>query len=290
MIQKIYALIREQSTRLSVMELCSVYGVSRSGYYKWLRRGNQPNRYERSQGILDHYVRDIHAHFPSMGYRQVRDTLLLQTGWKLCDLSVWQSMRRLGIKGYMRKSRYAGSPGHERKDIPNLLNRQFYADKPLRKVVSDITYIKHRGRWFYLVCFLDLFNNEIVSWQLSQSFDNTFVVQAARALLEKAKCTGSPVLLHSDQGNQYISAGYQALLREYNAVQSMSRAGTPRDNAVIESFFGRFKDVLRFQFRYWLAADLNTVIADAIHYFNCICPLRKLGGKPPVQFKIEQVA
>lgn len=272
------------------MELCNLYEVSRSGYYKWLRRSGQPNRYERSQGILDHYVRDIHAHFPSMGYRQVRDTLLLQTGWKLCDLSVWQSMRRLGIKGYMRKSRYAGSPGHERKDIPNLLNRQFYADKPLRKVVSDITYIKHRGQWFYLVCFLDLFNNEIVSWQLSQSFDNTFVIQAARHLLEKAKCTGSPVLLHSDQGNQYISAGYQALLREYNAVQSMSRAGAPRDNAVIESFFGRFKDVLRFQFRYWLAGDLNAVITDTIHFFNCIRPIRKLNGKPPVQFRIEQVA
>ena len=135
-----------------------------------------------------------------------------------------------------------------------------------------------------------MFNNEIVEWQLSESFDNLFVIQSAKRLLEKAKCTGYPILLHSDQGNQYTSAGHQALLREYNAVQSMSRAGTPRDNAVMESFFGRFQDVLCFQYPYWTHDDLHSVIDDAIHYFNVIRPVRKLNGKPPVQFKIEQVA
>lgn len=288
--QQIYALIREQYESHSVAELCELYDVSRSGYYKWCKRNGQPNRYEKTQEILDDHVQDIHAHYPSMGYRQVRDTLLLQTGWKVCDLSVWRSMKRLGIRGYVRKSRNPSLSGNERKDIPNIRNRQFYADEPLQKVVSDITYIRHKGQWFYLVCFLDLFNNEIVSWRLSKSFDNLFVMQAAKELLEKAKYTGVPILLHSDQGNQYISAGYQALLKEYNAIQSMSRAGTPRDNAVIESFFGRFKDVLRFQFRYWQTDDLQHVISEAICYFNEIRPVRKLNGKPPVQFRIEQVA
>lgn len=263
-------------------------GVSRSGYYKWLARGNRPNRYEKSQRDLDQLVRDIHAHYPSMGYRQIRDTLLLQTGWKVCDISVWQSMRRLGIKGYVRRGKFRTKSGKEHEFVPNILSREFCSDLPLKKVCSDITYIKHKGQWFYLVCFLDLFNNEIVEWQLSKSFDNTFVLQAARRLLEKAKCTGCPILLHSDQGNQYISTGYQTLLKKYGAIQSMSRAGNPRDNAVIESFFGRFKDVLRFQFHYWLADDLSSVITDAIAYFNTIRPLRKLSGKPPVQFRIEQ--
>lgn len=199
-------------------------------------------------------------------------------------------MKRIGIKGYVRKGRYPAAPGHEHQDIPNVLCRQFLAESPLQKVASDITYIKYRGQWFYLVCFLDLFNNEIVEWELSSSFDNTFVIHSAERLLEKAKCTGTPILLHSDQGNQYISAGYRALLRKYDAIQSMSRAGTPRDNAVIESFFGRFKDVLRSQFHYWKADDLNSVISDAVHYFNVIRPVRKLNGKPPVQFRIEQVA
>ena len=129
-----------------------------------------------------------------------------------------------------------------------------------------------------------------MEWQLSDSFDNLFVIQSAKRLLEKAKCTGYPILLHSDQGNQYTSAGYQALLRESIAVQSMSRAGTPRDTAVMDSFFGRFKDVLRFQFSYWEWDDLNLVIEHAIHYFNYERPLRKLNGKPPVHFRMEQMA
>ena len=266
----------------SIKELCELYTVSRSGYYKWLSRNGQPNRYENTQRQLDEYVKDIHAHYPSMGYRQIWDALHLQTGWKVYDMSVWRSMRRLHLHGYIRKRRYPSRPGNEHEIHPNLLNRQFHASKPLQKVTSDITYIKYGGRWFYLVCYLDLFNNEI--------FDNLFVIQSAKRLLEKAKCTGSPILLHSDQGNQYTSAGYRALLREYNVLQSMSRAGTPRDNAVMESFFGRFKDVLRFQFRYWERNDLRSVISEAIYYFNSIRPVRKLNGKTPVQFRIEQVS
>lgn len=272
------------------MELCKLYKVSRSGYYKWLERSGQPNRYEKAQKQSDGYVKDIHAHYPSMGYRQVRDLLQCTVGQRVCDLSVWRSMRRLHIHGYIRKSQYPSRPGSEHDIHPNFLNREFHASKPLQKVASDITYIKYRGAWFYLVCYLDLFNNEIVEWQLSDSFDNLFVIRSAKRLLEKAKCTGYPLLLHSDQGNQYTSAGYQALLREYNAIQSMSRAGTPRDNAVIESFFGRFKDVLRFQYRYWEHDNLTAVISDAITYFNSVRPVRKLKGKPPVQFRIEQVA
>lgn len=289
MIQQIYTLLHRQTEKHSIKELCKLYEVSRSGYYKWLRRNGQANRYEKAQKQLDEYVKDIHTHYPSMGYRQIRDTLLLQTGWAVCDLSVWRSMRRLHLHGYIRKSKYPAQSGNENDLHPNLLNREFHAAKPLQKVTSDITYIKHGGKWFYLVCYLDLFNNEIVEWQLSDSFDNHFVIQSAKRLLEKAKCTGCPILLHSDQGNQYTSAGYQALLREYNAIQSMSRAGTPRDNAVMESFFGRFKDVLRFEYRYWERDDLTTVISDVISYFNNVRPLRKLNGKPPVLFRIQQV-
>jgi len=272
------------------MELCRLYGVSRSGYYKWQKRNGKPNRYERSQNILDDYVKDIHVHYPSMGYRQIRDILLLQTGWQVCDVSVWKSMKRLNIKGYFRKSKYYHLQRSENEVYPNLLNRAFNAELPLQKVVSDITYIKYKGRWLFLVCYLDLFNNEIVEWELSDNFDSSFVIRCAKRLLEKAKCTGYPILLHSDQGNQYKSSGYCSLLKEYNVIQSMSRSGTPRDNAVIESFIGRFKDVLRFQFRYWKADDLNSVISETIHYFNCIRPIRKLNGKPPVLFRVERVA
>lgn len=264
--------------------------MSRSGYYKWVKRNGELNRYEKQQDILDAYVIDIHKHFPMMGYRQIRDTLLLQTGWKVCDISILKSMRRLQIRGYSRRRKFIPTAGMQHHIYPNLLNREFYSDKPFQKVVTDITYIKHKGKWYYFSCFLDLYNNEILEWELSESFNNFLVINPAKRLLGKQKSTEHPVLFHSDQGVQYASTGYSILLKQYGILQSMSRAGTPRDNAVMESFFGRFKDTLRIHFRYWEHDNLLDVIQQAVYYFNNVRPVRKLYGKPPAQFRIEQVA
>lgn len=273
-----------------MLELCEIYGVSKSGYYRWLKRNGTMNRYEQTQQILDCHVEDIHAHYPTMGYRQIRDTLLLQTGWIVCDLSVWKSMRRLGIQGFIRKNKNSVPTGTEHYLFPNILNRKFSSDMPLEKVVTDVTYLKHKGKWYYWACYLDLYNNEILEWELSDTFDNFLVINPAKRLLEKTKSTKHPILLHSDQGVQYSSAGFRNLLQEYNVTQSMSRAGTPHDNAVMESFWGRFKDVLHCHFRYWEQDDLKLVVSLALHYFNNVRPIRKLNGKPPVQYRIELAA
>ena len=270
--------------------MCEVYEVSRSGYYKWLNRRGTINRYEQQQQELDYYVADVHFHYPSQGYRSIADTLLNQYGWVVSDISVLKSMQRLGIKGFVRKKKCAASTGDEHNRFPNVLKRNFQSEKPMQKIVTDVTYIKNKGKWYYLACYLDLFNNEIVDWELSDTFDNFLVMKPAKRILEKAKSTGTPILLHSDQGVQYSSAGYCNLLKSYNTIQSMSRAGTPRDNAVMESFFGRFKDVMSSHFQYWKCDDIRKVVADTIYYFNYIRPVRKLKRKPPVQFRLEQAA
>lgn len=290
MTQQIYTCIKIENKDHSIKELCCIYGVCRSGYYKWLNRNSSLNSYEKSWQELDKFVLDIHSHYPSVGYRTIRDFLLLQTGWRVCDISVWKSMKRLGVKGYSRKNKCPSPNGKEHQRFSNILNREFSSDKPVQKIVTDVTYIKHQGKWYYLACYLDLFNREILEFELSDTFDNFLVMKPAKRILEKAKSTGTSILLHSDQGVQYSSAGYCNLLKEYNVIQSMSRAGTPRDNAVIESFFGRFKDVLRSHFKYWKCEDLSQVVSEAIHYFNNIKPIRKLNGKPPVQYRIELAA
>ena len=267
-----------------------MYEVSRSGYYKWLKRRDSLNCYELQQQELDYYVADIHSHYPSQGYRTITDTLLNMYGWIVSDISVWQSMKRLGIHGYVRKQKKPQAGGLEHDRFANILNRNFHAEKPMQKVVTDVTYIMHRGKWHYFACYLDLFNNEILDYELSDTFDNFLVMKPAKRILEKAKSTETQILLHSDQGVQYSSAGYCNLLKSYNAIQSMSRAGNPRDNAVIESFFGRFKDVLRSHFRYWTCDDLKKVIDETVYYFNYIKPIRKLKRKPPVQYRLEQAA
>ena len=270
--------------------MCEVYEVSRSGYYKWLKRKGTLNRYEKQQQELDYYVADIHSHYPSQGYRTINDTLFNEYGWILSDMSVWKSMKRLGIKGYVRKQKSPATTGAEHNRFPNILNREFNSDKPMQKVVTDVTYIKYRNKWYYLALYLDLFNNEILDWELSDTFDNFLVMKPAKRILEKAKSTEAQILFHSDQGVQYSSAGYCNLLKSNNAFQSMSRAGTPRDNAVIESFFGRFKDVMSSHFQYWKCDDLQKVVEQTIHYFNYIKPIRKLNRKTPVQYRIELAA
>ena len=290
MIQQLYKQIETKSSSHSILELCKLYGVSRSGYYKWKNRAGTLNQYEQQQKELDIRVQDIHNHYPMMGYRQIRDSLLLCTGWKVCDISVWRSMKRLRIRGYTRRPKPIPTQGLEHHIHPNVLNREFYTDKPFEKIATDITYIKHKEKWYYLSCFLDLYNNEILEWELSDTPDTLLVIRPAKRLLEKKTRTEHPILLHSDQGVQYVSSGYSALLKEYGITQSMSRAGTPRDNAVIESFFGKFKDTLRFHFRYFEQDNLHEVISQAVHYFNHIRPIRKLNGKPPVPFRLELTA
>lgn len=103
-----YAEIQKQTDKHSVSELCEIYGVSRSGYYKWLKRAGQLNRYEKTHKILDSYVLDIHSHHPMMGYRQIRDKLYLEFGWIVSDPTVWKSMKRLRIHGYTRQQESYG--------------------------------------------------------------------------------------------------------------------------------------------------------------------------------------
>ena len=291
MIRQMYAEIQKQTGRHSVRELCSIYGVSRSGYYKWLKRAGQVNRYEKTHEILDRYVSDIHAHHPMMGCRQIRDKLRIEFGWSVSDPTVWKSMRRLKIHGYTRRQKTAAAGSNmEHIRYSNVLNRNFKAEKPMQKIVTDVTYIKHNGKCHYLADYLDLFNNEIVEWELSDAFDNFLVMRPAERLLKRQMSTEHQVLLHSGQGVQYSSAGYCSLLKEYNVIQSMSRAGNPRGNAVMESFWGRFKDALRKHFCYWEHDDLRATIERAIYYFNNERPVRKLKGKPPVLFRTELVA
>lgn len=103
MIREMYAEIQKQTDKHSVSELCEIYGVSRSGYYKWLKRAGQLNRYEKTHKILDSYVLDVHSHHPMMGYRQIRDKLYLEFGWIVSDPTVWKSMKRLRIHGCTRR-------------------------------------------------------------------------------------------------------------------------------------------------------------------------------------------
>ena len=139
MIQEMYAEIHTQANKHSVSELCGIYGVSRSGYYKWLKRDGRLNRYEKTNQILDNYVLDIHNHHPMMGYRQIRDKLCLEFGWIVSDPTIWKSMKRSGINGYSPSRKVPVAAGTKHTRYGNVLNRNFKSERPLEKIVTDVT-------------------------------------------------------------------------------------------------------------------------------------------------------
>jgi Transposase and inactivated derivatives len=284
--QYYYSQIQKLQSKFAVNWLCEMFQVSRSGYYKWLNRGDTLNCYQRTQIYLDELVMKIHTQHPTSGYRAINARIRQTTGWVICNLSVLKSMQRLHIRAKGRKNRYTGNRELENERFPNILNRQFTALQAMQKVVTDITQFRYRNTNYHFVCFLDLFNNEILEWNVSKTETMDLILPPLRRLLkQKKKSTENLMLLHSDQGFQYSSAGYVSLLKQYNVIQSMSRAGTPRDNAVIESIFGWFKDFLRVEYLHDSSENIVSLLTKAVHEFNFFRPSHKLNYLSPVQFR-----
>ena len=275
--------------KFSVEWLCELFGVSRSGYYKWRKRGETLNQYQLSQQLLDEEISILHNEHPSSGYRALNARLRMKTGWIVCNLSVLRSMQRLHIRAKTRKTRPAPTVGTENIRFPNILNRRFGAEQPLSRIVTDITQFRYHKQVYHFICYLDLYNNEILEWNVRTDETMQLVLPPLRRLLKRKRMSNDcPMLLHSDQGSQYSSAGYHSLLKLYNVTQSMSRAGTPHDNAVMESIFGWFKEFLRAEYLSRSDEPIHQLLEKAVFEFNHFRPSYKLHYKSPVQFRIEQ--
>lgn len=279
--------IAELRRRYAVSLLCQLFGVSRSGYYKWMRRRGTLNRYQVSQQILDSYIGTLHKAHPSFGYRALNSRLQAETGWVVSNISVLRSMRRLSIQAKLRRNHRRPTTGEPHAVFPNILNRRFHPDRPLSSVVTDITHFMYHGTKYAFICFLDLFNNEILEWNVGTKESMDFILPPLKRLLSRERPSDAQLILHSDQGTQFASASYSYLLEQNNVIQSMSRVATPRDNAVIESVFGWFKEFLRSDYFPGATMPIQDLLERAVHDFNHSRPSHKLNYKTPVQFKIE---
>jgi len=148
-------------------------------------------------------------------------------------------MHQMGLRSVWvkPKSRTAVHPDFS-KDLHNVLRRRFNPERPNAVWCTDITYIWIGNRFVYLTSIMDLFSRKIISWKLSQSMDVRFVIEAVEKAREKRKIT-EPLIIHSDRGSQYLSKAYMEATKKMT--RSYSRAGTPYDNACIESFHALIK-------------------------------------------------
>lgn len=210
--------------------------LKRSTYY-YLASHERPDRYSDVRPL----VREAFARTPNgMGYRQVRLILRNEQGLAISGKTVLRLMREEGCICRIRRRRYNSYKGEVGKAAGNILNREFGADAPLEKLVTDVTEFKVAGKKAYLSPVMDLYNNEILAWSITQSPNMAQVDEMMERL--EPRLGGAKPLLHSDQGWQYRQRSYQIRLERLGITQSMSRKATCLDNACMEGFFGHLKD------------------------------------------------
>lgn len=221
------------------------------------------------------------------GYRRIT-AALRQTGESVNHKKVQRLMQTLGLKSLVRPKKYRSYRGQQA-SVPNILARQFQAQEPNQKWVTDVTEFNVRGEKLYLSPVLDLYNGEIVSYAMQQRPHFSLVGTMLKKALAKLSGEDAP-LLHSDQGWQYQMPAYQRQLAARGLTQSMSRKGNCLDNAAMESFFGTLKSEFFYLNRFESIEQLQAGIREYIHYYNHARIRTKLKGLSPVHYRNQALA
>lgn len=256
--------------------------MARSTFYYYLKQSSSSDKHASLRLKI---VSIYHKHKGRYGYRRITATLK-QAGYRVNHKTVLKIMNESDLKCLIRIKKYKSYKGQQGKIAKNLLKRNFKAVKPYQKWVTDVTEFSVAGRKLYLSPILDLFNGEIVSYNLSErpSLSQTM------DMLEKAwpkLPSKTKLILHSDQGWQYQMNQYQIELRGKRIRQSMSRKGNCLDNATMESFFSTLKSELFYLKKFDSVQKLKKEIIDYIDYYNNDRIKLKLKGLSPVNYRTQ---
>lgn len=261
--------------------------VNRSGYYKWKKRQiNKPEWIKRREDNLK-LIQEVHDKHKSHGYRWISAYLKLKYGLILKPNYVHVCCKYAGIKSQAPRIKYR-KPKEEKLEFPNLIQGNWNASRPHEIIVSDMTIFWHKGIHYELTLYLDTFNNEILSYKLSsREGDPRTYHDGLKEIINliKKEQTDQVTILHTDQGSVYSSRSYNELLTNINMKHSMSRAGTPTDNPIMESLNGWMKDEMFYDFDLKHCDDINKFIKAYIHWFNHERPAYALQYKTPYQYK-----
>jgi len=285
--QRKFEVIQEMPQKIyPVRLLCEIAKVSRSGYYKWLKRLTVPSEKQLDDEELKLKILECHRQLKGIyGYRRVRVWLKRTYKLQINHKRVQRLMRALGIQAVIRKKR----PYYLRREVnvysDNHLNRDFHASKPNEKWVTDITYLTFNGQRLYLSVIKDLYNNEIVSYHISRRNDLKLVIETLKKAKKKRNLKG--VLLHSDQGHQYTSRHYSFLLAKYQMKSSMSRRGNCWDNACMENFFSHLKVECFYLETFKSSEAVKQSIKRYINFYNHQRFQKKLNNLSPYEYRTQ---
>lgn len=254
--------IYRRKEEYSISEMCNFFEVSRSGYYAYVSRMDKPAK----DLPLANKIKECQDKCgKTYGYRRVW-IWLERDGIHHNPKTVLRVMQKYNLLSVVRRKKYRkyGAALHK---YPNLLNRNFHAERPNQKWVTDISYI-HTGQGvLYLSIIRDLFDNSIVAYKTGTSQDVNLVLNTIKAAKKKEKITAK-LQLHSDQGFQYTSNPYFKLTQLYGITPSMSRRGNPYDNALAENFFSILKTECIYRSKLNSFAEARCLIDDYIYFYN----------------------
>ena len=276
----------ELSGDYPVKRICRVMGVNRSGFYKWKDRINNPSEKMISRANNINLFRKYHELYPSHGYRWLNAKIRLDTGALMSDVYAHKCCKYVGIVSVSKHYKYR-KPGDDKKVYPNLLMAGLNINGPYECIVSDMTAFYLDGIYFELTLYMDLWNNEILSHSLSSKRgDRMTYINGIKDVIEiKKEHPDLKMVLHTDQGSVYSSKEFNELLPAYNIIHSMSRAGTPTDNAAMESINGLIKAEMFADFHLTCKEKIIEEIDEYIQFFNERRPAYYLKYMTPKQYK-----
>jgi len=282
-----YQFIAQHQQEFPVRRMCRVLDVSESGYYAWKHR--EPSQRTLADEQLATRIHEAHeASHHIYGSRRIHAEVLEQGG--TCGRKrVVRLMRQLGICSRLRRRRIKTTDSRRADPVAeNLLGRDFTAEMPNSKWVTDITGVWTGEGWLYLAVVLDLFSRCVVGWAMGAHRNTDLVEQAILMALMHRHPQGD-LLHHSDRGSQYTSASYQALLAQVGIRVSMSRKGNCYDNAVMESFFGSLKGEWTDQRTYHNYQEARQSIFEYIEvFYNRQRRHSSLGYLSPVMYEQQK--
>lgn len=266
--------------------MCNVLNVSSSGYYYWCK--HPVGARQKKQNHLEDHIRRVHTQSQGRyGSPRIAEELHEQ-GVKASRNRIARIMQKVGIRSIIYK-KYRVQTTDSNHDYPvakNLLNREFIADKPGQKWVSDITYIPTQEGWLYLTVILDLADRKVIGWAMSEGLKAVATSVAAWRMALKNRAIDGKLMFHSDRGVQYACTEFRNGLKDLPVTQSMSRRGNCWDNAVAESFFKTLKSELVNHAHFATRAAAQLAIFEYIEgWYNHRRKHSTLGYRTPIQQK-----
>ena len=268
--------------RKNIKRTAKLLDISRSSYYTYKNRKISKRSLEEQ--MLKEEIREIWLlNEKKYGSPKIQGELR-KKGMKVSERRIQKLMKEMGIKSVVtQKYKYKASVPTDQEGLENKLNRDFKSTKSYEKIVGDITYIRTKDKgWCYLSSYMDLYNNEILSYEFGEKMEEELVLKSLFKLPLK-KLKGS--IIHTDRGSQYTAKNYRKKLSEHGIIESYSRRGNPYDNACIESFHSVLKKELIYPQELKSYSELERILFEYIEgFYNTRRTQKRLGYLSPKEY------